>query len=370
MIKNIKAEIDLSSFYIVFDGSTMNEKPGWYGISHLMEHLVCKSFEHLQDDFQRYGINWNAYTSNTEVVFYMSGLDEYVNKFKNSFLNLILSYEPTDKHLENEKKIVLEEYKDTFNEQVNSHFLNLNRKMFGYYEPIGLKSDIENFTIEDCKTYLDLYFKKPTQIINVSKNNDFVSDVEFRENIITKPFNYIDSNNIELELVNEFKNKESIINISNIAEEDFAKIKFTCNILGSGLNSPLYQEVREKMGLVYYIQCVNQKLNLLSSCVTIITETSSENVPQVQYEISNILNNKEKFVTKYRFDVVKDNFIVKMKKNNILKHNNISKYIEPDNWNVDNIINNITLDDVFLTMEKYFNWSNFYKSIYSEEFNK
>jgi hypothetical protein len=27
-----------------------------------MEHLVCKALDHLQEDFDRDGIDWNAYT--------------------------------------------------------------------------------------------------------------------------------------------------------------------------------------------------------------------------------------------------------------------------------------------------------------------
>ncbi len=383
MIKNIKNDIELSSFHVVFDGSTMVEKIGTLGSSHILEHLICKSFEHLQDDFQRYGISWNAYTSNTEVVFHLSGLDEYVNKYKYEFLELILSYEPTEDELENEKKIVLEEYKDAFNDQMGNHFLNLNRKLFGYYQPIGLRSDIEKFTIEDCKEYLGLYYKKPTTIINVSKNNDFEFNVDFRDRLIYKPFKFTktDIHNIKsdtdlivpeglvpLELINEYKNKQSIINISNVATEDFSLISYTCGMLGSGLNSPLYQEVREKSGLAYYVQCVNMKLNNISSAVTILSETSNENVEYLQDEIGKVLRNKEIYLTQDRFDIIKDNLSVKFKKNKILRHANINKYIEPDIWNVENIIHNITLDDVYETVDKYFNWEDFYKSIYKSEF--
>lgn len=383
MIKNINNEIELSSFYIIFDGSSMNEKPGWYGISHLMEHLVCKSFEHLQDDFQRYGIAWNAYTSNTEIVFYMNGLDEYINKYKYEFLELLLSYEPTEEELENEKKIVLEEYKDSFNDQINNHFFNLNRKLFGYYHPIGLRSDIENFTIEDCKEYLGLFYKNPTLIINVSKNNDFNFNVDFREPKIYEPFKLIENKKffkiesnsdvvpegvIPLELINKYNNKESIINVSNVATSDFPLISFTCSMLGSGLNSPLYQEVREKSGLAYYVQCINQKLNHKSSVVTILTETSTENVDYLQNEIGKVLNNKEIYLTQDRFDIIKDNFLVKLKKNNILRHSNVSKYMEPQEWNMENYIDTIKLKDVYDIMDKYFNWDIFYKSIYNKEF--
>ncbi len=65
-----------------------------------MEHLVCKSFDHLQDVYQQKNIKWNAYTSNDTVVFFMKGLDRHINEFKKEFLELILSYEPTQEQLE------------------------------------------------------------------------------------------------------------------------------------------------------------------------------------------------------------------------------------------------------------------------------
>jgi len=380
---NIKNEIELSSFYIIFNGSTMNEKPGWYGISHLMEHLVCKSFEHLQDDFQRYGISWNAYTDNTEIVFHMSGLDEWVNKYKYEFLNSILSYEPTEEELENEKKIVLEEYKDSFNEQIYSHWLNLDRKLFNYYGPIGLRTDIENFTLNDCKNFLELTYKKPSKIINVSKYNDFNQPIDLKTPIEYEPFKFVNNeffyikndddivpdNKIPLELINDFKSKESIINVSEIITEDFPYIDFTCSMLGDGLNSPLYQEIRENNGLSYYIGCYNKKLNNNSSVINIYTETSPENVEKVQQLIYHVLSNKEKYLTQDRFDIIKDNYIVKIKKNNILVHDRLNKYINPDKWNIENIIYDITLDDVYNIIDKYFNFEKYYKSIYNKEFN-
>lgn len=385
MIKNIKNTVDLSSFHIVFDGSTMNEKQGLFGISHLCEHLICKSIDHLQDDFQRYGIIWNAYTSNTEVVFYINGLDEYINKYKQEFLDCILSYIPTDAELKNEKKIVMEEYKDSFNDQVQSHYLNLVRKRYNYYTPIGLREDIENYTIEEVKEFINSYFKKPNQIINISKNNDnFESDIEFSETLISDVFKIqnqpnihliksnddlvVPDNHIPLELMNEYNNKTSVINLSPIITEDFPIVSFTCNMLGSGLNSPLYQEVREKSGLAYYIQCNNNRLNYQSSTIMIITETSNENVEQVQLEIKNVLDNKEKYLTQERFDIIKDNMIVRIKKNEILKHSSINKYLEPDVWSLEKIIFDLTLEDVYKVIDKYFIWDDFHHSIYNEEF--
>jgi predicted Zn-dependent peptidase len=51
-----------------------------------MEHLVCKALDHFED-FDRDGIDWNAYTSGNEIVFYLTGLDEKFQSIKKILLN-------------------------------------------------------------------------------------------------------------------------------------------------------------------------------------------------------------------------------------------------------------------------------------------
>ena len=155
----VKSKTEMSGFFIVYYGSTLNEKPGIYGITHLLEHLVCKGIDHIMEDLERDGIAWNAYTSDKEIVFYMTGLDEYVNKWKIPFYENILNFKITQKQFLNEKDIVLAEYEKSFNSQDESHSLNLYRKLFDNYGPIGLKQDLENITLEDCKNYFKLQLK-------------------------------------------------------------------------------------------------------------------------------------------------------------------------------------------------------------------
>ena len=349
-----------------------------------MEHLKCKGFEHLQNLYQQKNIKWNAFTDNNSVIFYMKGLDRHINQYKNEFLNLILSYEPTQEQLDNEKKIVLEEYKMSFNSQESAHYMNLQRKMFNYYGPIGLRSDIENFTLEDCKEYLDLFYKKPTRVINISKYNDFESDIEFREKDYVKPFEVNINTNlyiiksddetevpeglIPLEIITDYKNKVSIIDTSNVITSNFAYASFTCEMLGAGLNSPLYKEVREKLGLVYSIGCFVDKLNSKSCNIAINTDTSAKNIDVVQNQIKNVLENKEEFLTQERFDIIKDGYITKLEESEILNYSNIGRYMDEPEWRIETIINNITLQDVYDIVDKYLTWDNIYKSVDKTEF--
>lgn len=149
MIINIESQTELSGFYVVYNGTIINEKIGYYGISHMIEHLLSHNLnDDLIEDFQNNGITWNAYTSPTNIVFYLSGLDKHLSKYKYEFLDKLSSIDVSYNEFELEKKVLLEEYTSVFNMQSNSHVLNLYRKLFGFYNSIGRKNDIENFNLD------------------------------------------------------------------------------------------------------------------------------------------------------------------------------------------------------------------------------
>ena len=110
MILNIASQTELSGFYIVYNRTSINEKSGIYGISHLVEHLLSTNLDDiLIEDFQNNGISWNAYTSPTNIVFYLTGLDKHVSKFKEKYLNKLLYLNTSQQEFDIEKKSLLAE---------------------------------------------------------------------------------------------------------------------------------------------------------------------------------------------------------------------------------------------------------------------
>jgi predicted Zn-dependent peptidase len=367
MIVNLKSQTDLSGFYVVYEGSTNLEKKGWYGISHLMEHLMCKNFEHLQEDFDKDGIDWNAYTSSNEIVFYIQGLDEKVNKWKGEFMNLLGQFNVTKEQFENERNIVLEEYMDCFNDQTQSHMLNLHRKLFNDYDPIGLRQDLENLKYMDCLRYFELQYANPSKIINVSKNKKYKNNsIDFVERKFDKKLEF-GNHKVTLELNNDFKDKTSVVILSPVINEDFAYVHFINAMLSLGLKSPLYQEIREKRGLVYYIHCYqsrmcNQGIN------TIATQTSNKNYDAVIESVKEVITNPDKYLTKERFNLVKDYYKVRMKKDEILRYKNVNQWINPPKWGVYDIIDEVSLKKVKEVYSKYYDFDKFYISNDKKEF--
>ena len=368
MIVNLKSQTDLSGFYVVYEGSTNLEKKGWYGISHLMEHLMCKNFDHLQEDFDRDGIEWNAYTSSNEIVFYLTGLEDKVNKWKGEFMDLLGGFNVKKAEFENERNIVLEEYMDSFNEQTQCHVLNLSRKLFGDYDPIGLKEDLENLKFMDCLNYFELQYAKPTKIINVSKKDYKNTTLDFAERTIIKPLVY-GNHNVPLEINNEWKDKTSIAILSPVINEDFAYVHFINAMLSLGLKSPLYQEIREKRGLVYYVHCYQSRMNN-QGLNSISTQTSNRNFNAVVDAVEGVIKNPKKYLTKDRFNLVKDYYTVRRQKDEILRYKSVNQFINPTGWSVYDILDKITLKKVLEVYDKYYQFDNFYISNDKKEFKK
>jgi predicted Zn-dependent peptidase len=373
-IINVKSQTELSSFSIVFHGSTLDESPGKYGISHLLEHLMCKSFSHLYDDFDRCGISWNAFTSETNVVFYIQGLSDYVNKYKSEFLDCVLNrFDITQEILDIEKKIVLEEYYDSFNSQFESHVLNIFRKKFNRYTAIGFKDDIENISLETVLNHKEKYLSNPSKLINiVDDEKDFIDNMgvqnfstHFKEDRVVMG-NY----DTFLELGNDFKNKESIILLSPTLEEDFAELKLITLMLSYNLKSPIINELREKRGLVYSSGMSLDIINDIQFCIYFIALTKEGNSDKVIEIVKDIYSKPEVYITKERFELIKELLYVTVRKNEIERYKNISKFIKQPKFNFEDKVKNISFSDIKRIYEKYFlDQKNWLYSVDKKEFN-
>ena len=369
MIINLKSQNDLSSFYIIWEGSTNLEKKGWYGIAHLCEHLQTKMIDHLQEDFDRDGIEWNLWTSSNEICMYIQGLEEKVNKWKYIIIDLIFDFKITKEQFENERKIVLEEYLDSMNGQTEVHQINLDRKLFNDYGPIGLKEDLEKLKFMDIINFWELQYAKPSKIINVSKGKDYKNnELDFADRKIVKTTNF-GNHNVPLELGNEFKDKTSIVMLSPIIEEDFAYVHFINAMLSLGLKSPLYKEIRENRGLVYYVHCYQSRMHE-QGIVTLATQTSNKNFDSVVDATKKVLTNPKKHLTKDRFNLVKDYFEVRKKKDEILRYTNVNQWINPTGWSVNEILDEVNLKKLLQVYDKYFDFDKFYISSDKTEFKK
>jgi predicted Zn-dependent peptidase len=362
MIHNIKSNIKgMGGCYLLFKGSTFNETVGRRGTNHLIEHLLCKSFDHILEDLDKDGINWNATTGNDTVKFYMTGLDEKISKYKNIMIESVLSGgDITQEQFDIEKKIVLEEYADCFNDHYYGHFYNLFRKKYNVYFSIGHKEDLQNYTFEQYLKDVKDYYSTADMIINVS--DDEISHDRYPNKILLA--NEINKNleHHDGEFLYDNINRDNKINVMCVSDVD-SKDKLECDIildiLGTGLKSPLYQEIREKRGLSYF--SYSYLTNVYDDSVMILSSTTSkENVDKLLDTYSMIFNNPDKYFTKERYNIVQGGYEVKLKKNDIFNYKNIAK-LHNRYYNLDKL-SNVSYEQCLDVYKKYFNLDKFYIS--------
>jgi predicted Zn-dependent peptidase len=139
-------------------------------------------------------------------------------------------------------------------------------------------------------------------------------------------------------------------------------------MLGGGLKSPLYDEIREKNGLVYFFHCYQSKITFSTSVVVLQTETSNENVEKVQNIISSILANPKKYMTQERFQITKEYYINNTEMEDVLLYCNARKTYTPSKFLIESILKDITYEEILRVYNKYFDFSKFYKSVDKNEF--
>lgn len=321
----------LGSLYYYFGHSANSEKIGERGLSHFAEHLMCHSFDHLLPKLRSLGITYNAQTHDDFVIFYWTGLDEKIHEVEPELLNLF-SYIPSKDQFENERKIILQEYDDYFSGQ-NSVYINADRKYLNFFGAIGFRKDIEDVTYEQMLVFIER-FRNPTKIYRVSsmkKNvvSEIYKNVEYKlplKNSKLKP------QPIELESSSSFPTSTLVADWVNVSGKmSNVEATFLSNMYASGLESPMYNEIREKRGLAYAVSLFVEEYKFMDyNKINTYILCNEEKVSEVRELVNNILSNPEEFLTKERFDVVKSCDECGRKIQKINNHSNVLKNLKHD----------------------------------------
>jgi len=321
MHKKIDSFIGMSYFGVVFNAGGIWEQPGRRGCSHLMEHLMCKTYQDLYPEMRRHNVVDNAVTTDNRVVFWARGLDECLSKFSQIMLDRLTKQEKlwTEEQFDNEKKVVLQEYGVCFNHQLGGTYYNLMRKHYKYGGPIGIRSDIEGFTYEDSLELAKELFQNPRLICTVG-NHDVSFDGEFKTPDIPNP---VEFSTYDLELETVPKEEQAIVFLVHRKPLGLGAAAITSLIsscISEGLESPLYQEVREKRGLAYGVgayECVMGN--------RIVPLVGAETREQTKDELIKVFNDffsqkMEDIISEERFETCKSGLIYDEREAHILPH--------------------------------------------------
>lgn len=280
-------------------GSRVEQGPE-NGISHFIEHMVFKGTKHRSaEDIARsvdsVGGGLDAFTSKELVSFNTKVLDEHLPLALDILSDLVLNPVFRKDDIEKEKGVILEEIKMEADQPefvLHEAFIGSFWKGHGLGKPIlGTKETVKKFGREMLFDYFGRTYSPRNILITAAGNLNHDELVE----MIREKFEGLEEKGVtaadsvpkpHAPIV--LKKRESLeqihITLGVPAYPLAHKLRFPLyvlnTVLGGGMSSRLFQNIREKQGLAY---AVYSELNLFSDtgCFTIYAGTGVETAKQV-----------------------------------------------------------------------------------------
>ena len=280
-------------------GSRMERGPE-NGLSHFLEHMVFKgtttrSAEDIAKSVDSVGGGLDAFTSKELVSFNTKVLDEHLPLALDILSDMVLNpvFRPAD--IEKEKGVILEEIKmeaDQPEYVLHETFISNFWKGHGLGKPIlGTRETVKKFERDMLHEFYSRVYSPSNILITAAGNlnhaeivkliSDKFSSLPAREPL---PVDTIPKTHAPLIL----KNKESLEQVHitmgvpsyRLAHEMRYPLYILNTVLGGGMSSRLFQNIRENQGLAY---AVYSELNLFSDtgCFTVYAGTAAETAKKV-----------------------------------------------------------------------------------------
>ncbi len=270
------------------------------GISHFAEHMVFKgttsrSAEKIAREMDSMGGNLDAFTAKECVCFNVKVLDEQLAGAMDVLSDLVLNPAFREEDVKKERQVILEEIKmDEDNPDYLVHELFVQNFWKGHSlgRPIlGTQKTVRNF---DPALLFDFYgdrFRAGNMVISAAgslDHDEFLKLVTSRFGGLKKGSNDLHGAVPEASSPFTLRNKKSLEQVQicigvpsySISHRDRYASFVLNTLLGGGMSSRLFQNIRESQGLVYSIY---SELNPYrdTGCLTVYAGTSRESAPKV-----------------------------------------------------------------------------------------
>lgn len=254
------------------DTGSKNETAENNGISHFIEHMLFKgtrtrSALDIAQSLEDKGGSLNAFTDKENTCFYARVLDDQVSLAIDVLSDMLLNsvFDPLE--LKRERRVVLEEikmYEDTPDELVQDMFSLAFWGEHPLARPIaGTRGSMRGADRDQVFSYMDRFYTPDRLVVSVAGNfhpEAVLEQLASTVGRLERPATRLDqappvANSAvkvkykDIEQVHLCLGTEGV----SIADPDRYAVTLLDAILGGGMSSRLFQEIREKRGMAYSI---------------------------------------------------------------------------------------------------------------------
>lgn len=242
------------------------------GVSHLLEHMAFKgtkrrNAKQIAEEFDLIGGHSNAYTSREHTVYYAKVLKENTEKALDIIADILENSTIDKKELERERGVILQEIaqtEDSPDDIVFDYFQETAFPSQSLGRPIlGSTELIKKFSSDDIISYMEGHYANERIFVCAAGNIDHNEFAGLTEKHFRKKRNLISYKKEEAKYKGgDFRKQKDLeqmhlilgFNAVPYMKDEYYGVQLLSTILGGGMSSRLFQEVREKRGLCYAIQ--------------------------------------------------------------------------------------------------------------------
>jgi predicted Zn-dependent peptidase len=277
-----------------------NETEDEHGIAHLLEHMAFKgtgrrSAREIAEEIEDVGGEVNAATSTETTSYYARVLKDHVPLAVDILADILTESAFEEEELEREKQVILQEINaanDTPDDVVFDRFSEVAYRGQTLGRPIlGTPETVVSFTPQQIRSYLGRNYTTDRMFVVAAgavQHDEFVRMVEDRfASLPTQPnappvmeaARYIGGNVRE---PRDLMDAQILLGFEGKAyhARDFYCSQILANILGGGMSSRLFQEVREFRGLCYSVYAFHWGFSD-TGIFGIHAATGGENLPEL-----------------------------------------------------------------------------------------
>lgn len=292
-----------------------DEKPNEHGISHLLEHMAFKgttgrSSREIVEEIEAVGGDLNAGTSTETTSYYARVMKADVPLALDVLADILANpaFEPDE--LEREKNVIVQEIgaaQDTPDDVVFEHLNELcypdqpmGRSL------LGTAKTLRAFNRDSLRGYLSTHYRGPDMVVAAAgavDHEQVVAEAErrfasFEATPGPKPQAAMFGKGGAKVVHRELEQAHLTLALEGVPQTDLSlfSLQVFTNVLGGGMSSRLFQEVREKRGLCYSIYTFHAPYTD-TGFFGLYTGTDPADAPEMMEVVVDIMNDSVETLT-------------------------------------------------------------------------
>lgn len=242
------------------------------GMSHFIEHMLfkgtpTKGTKELANMMSLLGGRVNAFTGKEYVCYHAHVLDNHFDEALDLLSDMICNPAFREEDIEKEKGVIIEEIKMSLDSPEDITNDSLQFQVFGHsplaYNILGTEENVQSFTRDDLIAYMNEHYIAENMVISVvgkinydevrKKLNEKFESINSGQGIRRKKniqyHQAFIANNKDIEQAHVLLSFPS----AKYDSQELYELSMMNSIIGGGMNSRLFQRVREKEGLAYSV---------------------------------------------------------------------------------------------------------------------